>query len=410
MKGDNRYHQFYWNILILLISVILMTISDNLILFLGSWSFLNWTLVKLIVHKSTWKAAKASGKIATQNFTVGFCSIMLAFACMYQATGSLSIQYILDNAHNSWYMLLAAILLLIGAMTQSAIWPFHRWLTSSLNSPTPVSAIMHAGIVNGGGFLLARFAPLYFNNPTMLNIIFTVGLTTALMGSLWKLMQHDVKRMLACSTMGQMGFMFAQCGLGLFPAAVAHICWHGMFKAYLFLASSGVTQEQRHDLNYAPNLISFAFSLACGALGSYIFSLLLYESWFPLDSRIIIIGIIYISVSQLALTALRDEPLKRLPITVLLISSMASLYSANIYLFEIVLSPLNNIKPQPLNIIHLSALLLLMSSWLCISFIKYTNYKFRLPNLILSLYVKTLNSSQPHPATITTHRMGYDYV
>ena len=87
---------------------------------------------------------------------------------------------------------------------------------------------MHAGLVNGGGFLIVRFAPLYLNYPGILNIIFIIGLSTAIMGTLWKLMQSDIKRMLACSTMAQMGFMIAQCGLGLFSAAIAHIILHGL--------------------------------------------------------------------------------------------------------------------------------------------------------------------------------------
>ena len=108
---------------------------------------------------------------------------------------------------------------------------------------------MHAGLINGGGFLLARFAPMLAIQPPILNLIFIAGITTALLGTLWKLMQSDVKRMLACSTMGQMGFMIAQCGLGLFPAAVAHLSWHGLFKAYLFLSTGSAAKEKRLDLD-----------------------------------------------------------------------------------------------------------------------------------------------------------------
>ena len=260
MKGDALYRQFFLNILILLISVILIAIADNLMLFLSAWCCCNLILARLIVHKSTWKAAKASGRLAIRNFILGFLFIILAFAILYKVTGSLAIQYIVHNSNDSWYTLIALIILLMGAMTQSAIWPFHRWLTSSLNSPTPVSALMHAGIVNGGGFLLARFAPLYFGAPKILNIIFIVGLTSALLGSLWKLMQHDVKRMLAFSTMGQMGCMFMQFGLGFFASGLTHLCFHGMFKAYLFLASGSAAQEKRLDLGYPPSFICFLFS------------------------------------------------------------------------------------------------------------------------------------------------------
>ena len=410
MKGDSLYHNFFWNIFVLLTSVILIAIADNLILFLGAWCCCNWILTKLIVHKSSWKAAKASGKIAFQNFIVGSFFIIGAFILLYKATGSLSIQHIVNNPDDSWYTLSALLLLLMGSMTQCAIWPFHRWLISSLNSPTPVSAIMHAGIVNGGGFLLIRFAPLYFRSPKILSIIFIVGLTSALLGSLWKLMQHDIKRMLACSTMGQMGFMLAQCGLGLFAPALAHLCWHGMFKSYLFLASGGAAQEKRLDLDYPPRLICFFLSFLCGAFGSYIFALINNIHWFSSDTTLIIVGIVFIAVSQLALTILRGAPFKRLPLAMILSAVMAGLYGANVYLFDFILSPLKLMQPQPLNPLHVSALIILLLSWLLIIFVRYSNHKAKLPNFFLRLYVKALNSSQPHPSTITPYRKGYHYV
>lgn len=410
MTGDALYRKFFWNILILLLSVILMTVADNLLLFLSAWCCCNWILAQLIVHKSTWKAAKASGRLAIRNFILGFSLIILAFAILYKVTGSLSIQYIVHNPNDSWYTLIALIILLIGAMTQSAIWPFHRWLISSLNSPTPVSALMHAGIVNGGGFLLARFAPLYFSAPEMLNIIFIVGLTSALLGSLWKLMQHDVKRMLACSTMGQMGFMFVQFGLGLFASALAHLCWHGMFKAYLFLASGSAAQEKRLDLGYPPSLISFLFSLACGTLGSYIFAIINNKNWLPSDTSLIIVGIVFIAGTQIALTVLRGASFKRLPLAMVVAVIMAGLYGANVYFFDLVLSPLELMQPQPLTIFHVIALIILALSWLFILFFRYSNYKGDLPNWFMRSYVKALNSSQPHPDTMTSYRKGYDYV
>lgn len=410
MKGDALYGNFFWNLLILLLSVALMTIADNLFLFLISWSCCNWMLSRLMIHKSTWKAAQASGKIAIQNFILGSACIMLAFCLFYLATGSLSIQYIVHNLNDSWVAFIALILLLVGGMTQSAIWPFHRWLISSLNSPTPVSAIMHAGIINGGGFLLARFSPLYLNSPTILNIIFILGFISALLGSFWNLMQHDIKRMLACSTMGQMGFMIVQCGLGLFSLALAHLCWHGMFKAYLFLASGGAAQEKRQDLGYPPRLISFLFALVCGALGASIFVIINSKEWMPTDTTLIMVGVVFIAGSQLALTVLREAPLKRLLLAILLTATMAGLYAVNVYFFDLLLSPLKLMQPHPLNPLHWSGLVILTLAWLFILFVKHSGQETQLPDWVLRLYTKGLNASQPHPSTITTYRKGYDYV
>jgi len=410
MKGDALYRPFFLYVWTLLLSVILITIADNLLLFLSAWGCCNMILARLIAHKSTWKAASASGRLAIRNFILGFLLIIVAFAILHKVTGSLSIQYIVHNPNDSSYTLIALIMLLMGAMTQSAIWPFHRWLTSSVNSPTPVSALMHAGIVNGGGFLLARFSPLYLSAPKILNIIFILGLISALLGSLWKLMQHDVKRMLACSTMGQMGFMFVQFGLGFFASGLAHLCCHGMFKAYLFLASGSAAQEKRLDLGYPPSFISFLFSLACGALGSYIFAIINQKKCLPADTFLIIVGIIFIAGAQLALTFLRGASVKKFPLAMILTAVMSTIYGANVYFFDFILSPLELMKAQPLNIVHVIGFIMLALSWLFILFFRHSNYKADLPNWFMRSYVKALNSSQPHPDTITSYRKGYDYV
>ncbi len=409
MQGDILYRRFFSNILILLISVILMSMADNLILFLSAWCYSNWILATLIVHKSSWKAAEASGRLALKNFIVGCSFLAVAFALLSQTTGSFSITYIIQNAPYSWCTVTALMFLLIAAMTQSAIWPFHRWLISSPNSPTPVSALMHAGMVNGGGFLLARFAPLYFNAPKILSIIFVSGLISALVGSLWKLMQHDVKRMLACSTMGQMGFMFVQLGSGLFAPALAHLCWHGMFKAYLFLASGSSAQEKRVTVKHPLRLISFLFSLGCGALGSIIFVIINNKNRFPSDSSLIIIEIVFILGAQLALTVLDGTSFKKFPLALMVTVFMTGLYATNVYFFDCMLSPLKLLQPQPLTAIHIMGLIAIMAAWIFMLLAKYLPHKVNVPHCFLRLYVRALNSSQPDPATITSHRNAYDY-
>ncbi len=228
-------------------------------------------LVSLMIHKSNWKAAQASGRMAAKNLYIQYASNGYGFFLFYLVTGESSISGVIQKNAHSTTMIVALVCILLSAMMQSAQWPFHKWLISSLNSPTPVSAMMHAGLINGGGFLLIRFAPLYLQQPFLLNAMFIIGLITAIFGTLWKLMQSDVKRMLACSTMGQMGFMFLQCGLGLFPAAIAPSHLHGMFKAYLFLASGQAAQEKRFDLGYPPKPLRFIVALMCGFAGSLVF-------------------------------------------------------------------------------------------------------------------------------------------
>ena len=307
-------------------------------------------------------------------------------------------------------MVPALILLIMGAMTQSAIWPFHRWLTSSLNSPTPVSALMHAGLVNGGGFLLARFAPLFFAFPKLLTGLFVVGLITALIGTLWKLMQHSVKRVLACSTMGQMGFMIAQCGLGLFPAALAHLCWHGLFKAYLFLGSGTVAAAPERKKKESVSLFSFAFALLCGGVGAVGFAFASFKDLLAKDTNLVLIVVAFIAGSQFALSVLRHLSLKRIGLALFLTATLGSLYGWNVHLIEWLVAPLHISRPQPLTIFHYCGMILMTLGWLGTLFGRQLMGEGNRPKWMLRFYVKALNGSQPHPTTITSHRNQYEYI
>ena len=291
LRGDRRQGRFYLHLAALLLSLGLLVSADHLLLFFVTWAVSNLLLVRLMLHKPEWRAARESSWLALKNFSLGFLFLAGAFLILYEISGETSIQAILRGDVGAKRFLFAAGLIFLSAMTQSALWPFHRWLTSSLNSPTPVSAIMHAGLVNGGGFLLARFAPLFLRQPAVLNAMFLMGVATALLGTLWKLMQSDIKRMLACSTMGQMGFMMAQCGLGLFPAAIAHLCWHGLFKAYLFLSSGSAAQEKRLDLEGPPRTGHFFLALACGAAAAALFSLVSGKELLTWDVHLFLVAL-----------------------------------------------------------------------------------------------------------------------
>lgn len=201
LKGDLQYRSFFFYILLLLVSVVIMVGSDDLQVLWVFFCVANLLLVRLMIHKSSWRAARASGILAAKNYLFSAASLLLAFLCFYFTSEDMQIS-LLEKQAVSPGILCGLCFLFVAAMAQSAIWPFHRWLLSSLNSPSPVSAIMHAGLVNGGGFLLVRFSPLYLQYSALLDVIFVIGMVTAFLGILWKLMQNDVKRMLACSTMG----------------------------------------------------------------------------------------------------------------------------------------------------------------------------------------------------------------
>ncbi len=410
MKGDHRYSSFFFYLTFLIVSIGIVVSADHMLVLFAGWCISNLLLVRLMIHKHKWRAAKNSGILAAKNYLFGAACVAVAFLLLYFSTGQTSIKALVSSHLKSPWMVSALFFLLIGAMTQSAIWPFHRWLISSLNSPTPVSAIMHAGLINGGGFLLARFARLYLNNPYLLTTIFVVGITTALIGTLWKLMQHDVKRMLACSTMGQMGFMLVQCGLGLFPAAIAHLVTHGMFKAFLFLASGDAAKGKKYDLRYPPKTLIFSYALICGLIGSYCFALASGKPWPAEDATLVLLVIAFLTTSQSALSILNLRTPYRVPLSLILASAVGFIYGTSVYLISTIMEPMELMKPQPLNIFHVGGITLLVLGWLSILFFKKTELKTSSNPWFLKTYVATLNASQPSPSTVTTHRNYYKYL
>jgi NAD(P)H-quinone oxidoreductase subunit 5 len=133
-------------------------------------------------------------------------------------------------------------LFVLGAMTKSAQFPFHSWLPDTMETPTPVSALMHAGIINAGGFLVIRLSPLISISPISLDFLAVLGALTAIFGAVVMLTQTSVKRSLAYSTIAQMGFMMLQCGLGAYSAALLHLVGHSLYKAYAFLSTGSVLE------------------------------------------------------------------------------------------------------------------------------------------------------------------------
>ena len=140
------------------------------------------------------------------------------------------------------------LLIFIGAMGKSAQFPMHMWLPGSLYAPTPVHALLHAGIINAGGFLLNRLAPLYGLSPATLHVVFVIGAFTAILGACMMLTQNDIKKTLGYSTIGQMGYMIMECGLGAFALAVFHLIAHGLFKATVFLNCGNVIHKARQEM------------------------------------------------------------------------------------------------------------------------------------------------------------------
>lgn len=404
LAGDRNYSRYRMDIFLLGVSVLVMVFADHLLALLAGWGISNLLLVRLMVHKKEWRAARNSGLLAMATFAIGFLALAAGFWMLANSRGAYSIHAIVAQPDKA--PTVALLLIALAAMTQSAIWPFHKWLTSSLNSPTPVSALMHAGLVNGGGFLLVRFAPLYLTQPTLLHGLFIAGLITAVLGIFWKLMQTDVKRMLACSTMGQMGFMIMQCGMGLFAPAVSHLVWHGLFKAYLFLSIGSTLQEKRRKDPFGSiALDSFALSCLFGVAGAYAFMQASGNVFHLNDTGSLMVALAFMATTQLTCSIIEKMTLARIFSALLLAIAAGGMYGESLALIELALAPQNFFQPQPLDMLYLAGFAAIILIWLAVNM----NIMVRLQNSVLwhRLYVMALNASQPHHKTITTIRTAY---
>lgn len=410
LKGDILYSLFFKRLIALYGSLTIMVCADNIVLFASSWIVSNAILIRLMLHKSSWKASVAAYILARTTFIVGAAAMIVAFIGLYIQTGTLSInRMIMLGSDYTIITYLSLLLLLVTSFTQSALWPFNRWLLSSLNSPTPVSALMHAGVVNAGGFLLVRFAPLYCNLSYLLSFIFLIGLISACLGSIYKLIQTDVKRMFACSTLGQMGFMMMQIGSGLYAAGVAHIIFHGLFKAYLFLSSASVAQEKRLVFYTKKNIISLIAASLVGLVASYCYSYGYGKVWLEYDTSILLDLVAWIAGTQVVLALATVMRKLYYPLIVIVTAIMGGIYGLSVNLIEDLL-PSTLTMPQPLTVLHYAAFSIFVVGWLMVNgwltFIKkFSWYQI----FIMRAYVKVLNTSQPHSSTITTCRKEYKH-
>jgi NAD(P)H-quinone oxidoreductase subunit 5 len=212
---------------------------------MAAWLSMGLLMAELIGGYTQYHEGRASRRNARNYFLLSTALVSAGFIWLAALTGAWSISEItsLVDTGGPFAVSGAALLLIGGAVVQSALFPFQRWLMSSMTAPTPASALMHAGFVNAGAVLLARTAPVLYVSD-LLWVLVLVGGVGALIGKFSKFVQANIKQKLACSTTAQMGFMLLQCGLGFFSAAIAHLILHGFYKAYLFLSAGDSVEQQ----------------------------------------------------------------------------------------------------------------------------------------------------------------------
>ena len=239
--------------LCLTLSAVLMSIlSGNLFVFALAWIATSLGLHRLLVFYPERPAAQLAARKEFLASRTGDLCLLIALVLLYRIAGSLEYSDIFtatrtlhDHGGASGSTHAIALLLVATAMLKSAQFPLHGWLIEVMETPTPVSALLHAGIVNAGGFLILRFSDVISLSLPALNTLAVLGGFTALFGSMVMLTQTSVKVSLAYSTIAQMGFMMLECGLGAFSAALLHILAHSLYKAHAFLSSGSVIDIAR---------------------------------------------------------------------------------------------------------------------------------------------------------------------
>ena len=313
MAGAKRLNAFYGRLFGLTLIVLLLTAANHLVLFAAAWTAMGWVLADLIGHVRGWPQARAASRYARRNFLGGSALLAGALGLLGGSAGTWTIDGVLAAVGTLPTLVVAgaAVLLLLAAMVQSALVPFHRWLLSSMTAPTPVSAFMHAGLVNAGGVLLARFAPVVFELPAVMWGIVLAGGISALLGQAWMLVQTDVKRQLGASTVAQMGFMVLQCGLGFVPAAIAHLILHGFYKAYLFLASGSAVVPTTPARSEAPSTgwLEGGATVAAAVGGGVVFATLTGKSLTTLTSGTVLTLFVVLAVLHATRTLVRRTAL-----------------------------------------------------------------------------------------------------
>jgi len=246
LDGETRHGAFMGWLCTTLAMVVLLVTAGNLVQLVLAWIATSLTLHRLLLFYPERAAAQRAAKKKFLTARISDAALILAAIALFVAYDTADIATILADARSGQgggLAVAAAGFLAVAALLKSAQFPLHGWLTEVMEAPTPVSALLHAGVINAGGFVLIRFADLLLLAPGVLAALVMIGGFTALFGGLVMLTQPAVKTSLAWSTVAQMGFMIMQCGLALFPLALLHIVAHSLYKAHSFLASGGAVER-----------------------------------------------------------------------------------------------------------------------------------------------------------------------
>lgn len=382
--------------------VMIFVMSNHVLPFLVSWLMMGYFMASLIGVKLDWAEAREAAKLAQKSFLVGTILLSIGLLLLCFVTSQFTISGIINNIHvvPQYILLTASLCIITAAIIQSAIYPFHRWLLSAMTAPTPASALMHAGFVNGAGILLTILSTVSIASNS-LTLLFIVGGLTAIIAQFTKLIQVNVKQKLACSTIAQMGFMIMQCGLGFFNAAVAHLILHGFYKAYLFLSCGEEialsTPKKLSPIRIKPfqALVVLIFGLS----GAILFAVLTGKTGIT-DSSVFLTLIVAITVGQATYNIIKEASFsiaQKTIVPIILFISGIGLYALVYNGVTVLMKEMPMIEvPQPLSVLQIVFGIIFLIGFFVMKLGVYRKVPW--------MYVKLLNLSQPHKKTIFNNK------
>jgi NADH-quinone oxidoreductase subunit L len=258
MAHDKGTWRFFAYLNLFMFSMLVLVLANNWLLVFAGWELVglsSYSLIGFWYHKRSAALAAKKAFIVNRVGDVGFA---LGIMAIFVNTGTLNIQESLARmieapaGELAIPLVIVALLVFAGAMGKSAQFPLHVWLPDAMEGPTPVSALIHAAtMVNAGVYLVARANPLFAHAQEAMVVVAAIGIFTAILAASIAFTQTDIKRVLAYSTLSQLGYMFAALGVGAFTAAIFHLMTHGFFKGLLFLGSGSVIHavHDEQDMN-----------------------------------------------------------------------------------------------------------------------------------------------------------------
>lgn len=399
LKGFTYSSKFMWLCLGFTLSVMTLVMANHLALVIASWLLMGIFMSLLIGVNTQWKEAQEAFKFTLRYFLAGSLFLAIGLLLLAFQSDHFTISGILSTLETlpDTTIFIATLFIIVAALIQSAIYPFHRWLLSAMTSPTPASALMHAGFVNGSGILLALFASLLYTSNVLLDILLIIGGLTAIIAQFTKLLQVNVKQKLACSTIAQMGFMIMQCGLGFFNAAVVHLILHGFYKAYLFLSSGeeiAATKPQNPpDIKIKP--LQAIVVLIFGVLGAILFAVFTGKGT-ELDSGIFLTLIVAITVGQVTYNIVKEKNLslsRKIILPPVLFFAGIGLYALLYNGVTLMMSDMPMVAVAlPLSMVQIIFGIIFLIGFFIMKLSVYRKIPW--------LYIKLLNLSQPNKKSI----------